>query len=86
VDLVEQPGQALRLIEDYPASRCQRAQLGGERRGIGEQPLIQRLVEQIETPRVGQLRADPRALANATQAEQEEARLRQAVQAANGLQ
>ena len=86
VDLVEQPGQALYLIDDHPASGCQRAQLGGERRGIREQPLIQRLVEQIETPRVGQLRADPRALANATQAEQEEARLRQAVQAGNELQ
>jgi hypothetical protein len=32
---VEQSGQAMHLIEDHPAFRRQRAQLGGERRGIG---------------------------------------------------
>jgi hypothetical protein len=75
VDLIEQPRQALDLVQDHPAFGRQRTQLIGKRRGIGKQPLKKRLVKQIKAPRIRQLQADPCALAHASQAKEEKTRL-----------
>jgi len=81
VNLVQQAGQALYLVDHDPALRVETTQGAGERLGVGEQFLVEALVEQVESVGVGELRSDPGALADTTQAEEEEAALGQPIDA-----
>ncbi len=86
VDLVQQAGQALDLVDHDPASRVEAAELAGERAGIGQQALVEPLVEQVEPVCVRKPRPDPGALADPAQPEQEEAAGGQAVDARQSTQ
>ena len=73
VNLVEDAGDALHLVDHHPVAGADTRQQPAEQRRVGQQVGEQRLVEQIEPLGAGQRLADPRALANPTHAEQEEA-------------
>ena len=73
VHLVEQAGYALHLVHHHPVAGVGAQRQPAEQRGVGQQIGEQGLVEQVESSCLGQRLADPRALADAPHAEQEEA-------------
>ena len=73
MDLVEQAGQALHLVQHHPAVPVDSPQLGGEESGIGQKALVGGLGEQVDHVGVGEGHAQPGALADAAGSHQEEA-------------
>lgn len=83
MDLVQQRGDALHLVDDDHAV-AQRLQLAGEAPDVGEVGLVERFVEQIDDVRLGKGRPQPRALPRPAGPEQEEGALRRREQAGVG--
>ena len=73
MDLVEQAGNALDLVDEHPGPPGQVEELGCEERGIPEQLVVDAFVEQVDAPRRAEVLFGPRALPRAADAEEEEA-------------
>src|SRR6185295_19296158 len=76
VDLVQEPGNPLHLVDHHPTARLERPQLGSEQRRVGQEILKKPLVEKVEAVSAREGLAGPGALADSASTEQEEAALR----------
>ena len=75
---VEQPGKPLDFVDDDERATGQRTHLGGEPRGLRQIRLVTPLVQQVNPIGLRERLANPRALAGAAWAEEEERAARRA--------
>jgi hypothetical protein len=75
---------SLHLIEDDDSVARDRTQLKRKRARVGQKLLVTRLVQKVDDVRARERFSSPRALADSTDPEEEEASLRRCEQAAIG--